>query len=61
MAAYTYDLLGRKIKEELLQNKTDGSAGYQTVVNEYDKSSNLVETKEQYEINSCFFLENSIR
>ena len=52
MAAYTYDLLGRKIKEELLQNKTDGSAGYQTVVNEYDKSSNLVETKEQYEINS---------
>ena len=48
-AAYTYDLLGRKIKEELPQNKTDGSAGYQTVVNEYDKSGNLVETKEQIE------------
>ena len=47
--AYTYDLLGRKIKEELPQNKTDGSAGYQTVVNEYDKSGNLVETKEQIE------------
>ena len=48
-AAYTYDLLGRKVKEELPQNKTDGSAGYQTVVNEYDKSGNLVETKEQIE------------
>ncbi len=41
--------MGRKIKEELPQNKTDGSAGYQTVVNEYDKSGNLVETKEQIE------------
>ncbi len=49
-AAYTYaTFLGRKIKEELPQNKTDGSAGYQTVVNEYDKSGNLVETKEQIE------------
>ena len=46
---YTRNLLGRKIKEELPQNKTDGSAGYQTVVNEYDKSGNLVETKEQIE------------
>ena len=41
--------MGRKIKEELPQNKTDGSAGYQAVVNEYDKSGNLVETKEQIE------------
>ena len=46
---YTRNLLGRKIKEELPQNKTDGSAGYQAVVNEYDKSGNLVETKEQIE------------
>ena len=41
--------MGRKIKEELPQNKTDGSAGYQAVVNVYDKSGNLVETKEQIE------------
>ena len=46
---YAYNLLLCKIKEELPQNKTDGSAGYQTVVNEYDKSGNLVETKEQIE------------
>ena len=46
---YTRNLLERKIKEELPQNKTDGSAGYQAVVNEYDKSGNLVETKEQIE------------
>lgn len=46
---YDYNLLLCKIKEELPQNKTDGSAGYQTVVNEYDKSGNLVETKEQIE------------
>ena len=46
---YTRNLLGRKIKEELPQNKTDGSAGYQAVVNVYDKSGNLVETKEQIE------------
>ena len=46
---YDYNLLLCKIKKELPQNKTDGSAGYQTVVNEYDKSGNLVETKEQIE------------
>ena len=40
---YDYNLLLCKIKKELPQNKTDGSAGYQTVVNEYDKSGNLVE------------------
>ena len=46
---YTYNLLLCKIKKELPQNNTDGSASYQTVVNEYDKSGNLVETKEQIE------------
>ena len=46
---YAYNLLLCKIKEEPPQDKTDGSAGYQTVVNEYDKSGNLVETKEQIE------------
>ena len=44
---YDYNLLLCKIKKELPQNNTDGSVGYQIVVNEYDKSGNLVETKEQ--------------
>ena len=46
---YGYNLLLCKIKKELSQNNTDGSASYQIVVNEYDKSGNLVETKEQIE------------
>ena len=46
---YTYNLLLCKIKKELPQNNTDGSASYQIVVNKYDKSGNLVETKEQIE------------
>ena len=40
---YTYNLLLCKIKKELPQNNTDGSASYQIVVNKYDKSGNLVE------------------
>lgn len=47
---YDYNLLLCKIKKELPQNKTDGSAGYQTVVNEYDKSGNLVETKSKQSV-----------
>ena len=47
---YDYNLLLCKIKEELPQNKTDGSAGYQTVVNGYDKSGKLVETKSKQSV-----------
>ena len=37
---YDYNLLLCKIKKELPQNNTDGSASYQIVVNKYDKSGN---------------------
>ena len=39
-----------KIKKELPQNNTDGSASYQIVVNKYDKSGNLVETKSKQSV-----------
>ena len=45
METYDYNLLLCKIKKELSQNNTDGSASYQIVVNKYNKSGKLVETK----------------
>ena len=47
---YDYNLLLCKIKKELSQNNTDGSASYQIVVNEYDKSGKLVETKSKQSV-----------
>ncbi|MFR5971214.1 MAG: hypothetical protein ACLUGF_09315 [Clostridium sp.] len=47
---YDYNLLLCKIKKELPQNNTDGSASYQIVVNEYDKSGKLVETKSKQSV-----------
>ena len=39
-----------KIKKKNSQNNTDGSASYQIVVNEYDKSGKLVETKSKQSV-----------
>lgn len=46
---YTYDILGRKIKEELPQEKKDGSINYQSITSEYDISGNVVAKEEQIE------------
>ena len=50
METYDYNLLLCKIKKELSQNNTDDSASYQIVVNEYDKSGKLVETKSKQSV-----------
>ncbi len=44
---YTYDILGRKIKEELPQKNQDGSISYQTVTSEYDTAGNVIAQEEK--------------
>ncbi len=46
-AKYEYDILGRKVKDEMPQEKKDGSVSYQTTVTEYDDAGNLTAKEEQ--------------
>ena len=46
-AKYEYDILGRKVKDEMPQEKKDGSVSYQTIVTEYDDAGNITAKKEQ--------------
>lgn len=44
---YTYDILGRKIKEEIPQKNENASIRYQTNTSEYDLKGNLIAEEEQ--------------
>ena len=48
-SAYTYDILGRRVKEEIPQEKKDGNIVYQTTTSEYDTAGNVVAKEEQIE------------
>ena len=51
-AKYTYDILGRKIKEELPQEKQEGKICYQTISSEYDTAGNIIAREEQVQGNN---------
>ncbi len=51
-AKYTYDILGRKIKEELPQEKQEGKIRYQTISSEYDTAGNIIAREEQVQGNN---------
>ncbi len=44
---YEYDILGRKVKEEIPQDKKEGGVSYQTTVTEYDDAGNMTAKEEQ--------------
>lgn len=44
---YEYDILGCRVKDEMPQEKKDGSVSYQTTVMEYDDAGNITAKEEQ--------------
>ncbi len=46
-AKYEYDILGRKVKDEIPQEKEDGGLTYQKTATKYDNAGNVTEKEEQ--------------